>query len=450
MPTRRFALTAVLVSMVLPPASVVAQPDGDTPAWRNDEPGRVYSIDVSSLPAPSESHANFPSLAERQSDADLEVPPGFDVSVFTQALEAPRKMRVAPNGDIFVAETEPGRIKVLHATADGSGVESIDTYAESLDQPFGMQFYPAGDDPEWLYVAENNRVIRYSYDTGDTQASSEPEVVVPELAPTSGGHYTRDLAFSPDGQRMFVSVGSASNVAGDMSTKSPEEIEAWEAEHGLGAAWGNETNRAAVLVYEVGADDPGEIYATGLRNCVALTVQPATGDLWCTVNERDALGDHLVPDYSTRVQEGGFYGWPWYYMGDNEDPRHEGARPDLAGDTIDPDVPYRSHSAATGFAFYTATSGDSAFPSEYVGDAFAVFHGSWNREDRTGHKVVRVPIEDGEPTGEYIDFLVGFINEEGQAWARPSSVTQLPDGSLLVSEDGNNVVYRIAYEGNGR
>jgi glucose/arabinose dehydrogenase len=174
-------------------------------------------------------------------------------------------------------------------------------------------------------------------------------------------------------------------------------------------------------------------------------MQPGTGDLWCTVNERDALGDYLVPDYSTRVREGGFYGWPWYYMGDKEDPRHAGERADLKGRTITPDVPYEAHSAAVGFAFYTATSGRSAFPAEYVGDAFAVFHGSWNRADRTGHKVVRVPIENGKPTGEYVDFLVGFIAPDGKPWGRPSYVTPMNDGALLLSDDDGDVIYRISY-----
>jgi glucose/arabinose dehydrogenase len=244
---------------------------------------------------------------------------------------------------------------------------------------------------------------------------------------------------------MFVAVGSQSNVAEDMPAKTTAEIAAWEAEYGLGAAWGQETNRADVLVFEVGSDAPGKPYATGIRNCVGLTIQPATGDLWCTVNERDSLGNNLVPDYSTRVREGAFYGWPWYYMGDNEDPRHAGERPDLKGQITLPDVPFESHSAAVGLEFYQANDGPAAFPDEYVGDGFAVFHGSWNKAQRTGHKIVRVPIENGEPTGAYEDFLVGFVTEDGEAWARPASVTQAQDGSLLMSDDGANLIYRISY-----
>jgi glucose/arabinose dehydrogenase len=296
-----------------------------------------------------------------------------------------------------------------------------------------------------LYVAENNRVLRYRYRNGDLVANAVPEVVVAQLSATVNGHVTRDLAFSPDGKRMYVSVGSQSNVAEDMPKKTPGEIKLWEAEYGTGAAWGDETKRATVLVFETGSSKPAKVFANGVRNCVGLTVQPANGEVWCATNERDRLGDDLVPDYVTRVEEGGFYGWPWYYVGDNEDPRHKGARPDLADKVIVPDVLLTSHSAALNITFYTATSGASAFPKEYVGDAFAVLHGSWNREFRTGHKVVRVRMKNNVPTGEYQDFLTGFIVDDGNAWGRPVAAEVLKDGSMLVSEDGNNIIYRISY-----
>jgi glucose/arabinose dehydrogenase len=354
-------------------------------------------------------------------------------------------MRIAPNGDIFVTESQQGRITLLRPSPGGTRVETMHVFADGLDRPFGMQFYPAGDRPEWLYVAENNRVVRFRYDVGVMEAKGDPEVVVEQLSPTGGGHYTRDLVFSQDGRRMFVSVGSNSNVAENMPTKTPAEIRSWEAQHGVGAAWGDEENRAGVQVFTVGSNAPGKMFATGIRNCVGLTIQPDNGDLWCTTNERDQLGDDLVPDYSTHVQEGGFYGWPWYYMGNHEDPRHAGERPDLAGKTITPDVPYQAHSAATALAFYTVTEGRSAFPAEYVGDGFAVLHGSWNRAERTGHKIVRVLMENGKPTGAYQDFLTGFVTEEAGPWGRPSSVTVMPDGSLLLSDDGANLIYRISY-----
>jgi len=445
MPTKRLSLTLLTLVLALPAlvaGRASAQPAA-TPDWKNDAPGYKHRIDVAALPAPQQSNTSPPAIVPKPDDAKLQLPPGFKIDVFTRDVKGPRAMRVAPNGDIFVAEMKTGTIKILRQSADGASVASSVTYVEGLNQPFGIRFYPAGNSPQWLYIGENNRVVRFAYKVGDTKPSGAPEVVVPELA--TGGHATRDVVFSLDGKRMFVAVGSQSNVAEMMPKKTPDEIKAWEAEHGVGASWGAETNRATVLVYDVGSNKPGKQFATGIRNCVALAVHPTTGDLWCTTNERDLLGDNLVPDYSTRVKEGGYYGWPWYYMGDHEDPRHAGERPDLKGKTITPDVPYQAHSAAVGFTFYAATNGKSAFPAEYVGDAFAVFHGSWNRSTRTGHKIVRVPMKNGVPTGEYSDFLVGFVTADGKPWARPSYVTELPDGSLLLSDDDGNQIYRISY-----
>jgi glucose/arabinose dehydrogenase len=439
------AVVALAASVLLTGPAAAQDPAADS--WRDDAPGVVHRVTVANLPEPfaTPSGRNFPMVAERPADAKLELPPGFEINVFTTDVQGPRVMRIAPNGDIFVAESQQGRITLLRPSPGGTRVETMHVFADGLDRPFGMQFYPAGDRPEWLYVAENNRVVRFHYDVGVMEAKGDPEVVVEQLSPTGGGHYTRDLVFSQDGRRMFVSVGSNSNVAENMPTKTPAEIRSWEAEHGVGAAWGDEENRAGVQVFTVGSNAPGKMFATGIRNCVGLTIQPDNGDLWCTTNERDQLGDDLVPDYSTHVQQGGFYGWPWYYMGDHEDPRHAGERPDLAGKTITPDVPYQAHSAATALAFYTVTEGRSAFPAEYVGDGFAVLHGSWNRAERTGHKVVRVLMEDGKPTGAYQDFLTGFVTEEAGPWGRPSSVTVMPDGSLLLSDDGANLIYRISY-----
>lgn len=428
-----------------------AQPPAGDPEWKEDAPGKVHRIDLTSLPAPfaSPSAVNFPTVIPRPAGAELELPEGFKVDTFATDLTAPRGMIVAANGDVLIAETTSGRIKVMRPSDDNSRAEQITVFAQGMLQPLGMAFYPSAENPEWLYVAENNRVIRYAYSTGDTEAKGLPEVIVPQLTPTSAGHYTRDLAFSRDGSKLYVSVGSASNVAEGLlePPKTPAEIRAWEAERGVGAAWGGEEGRAAVWVFDVGNEQASaKIFANGLRNCVGLTVQPETGDVWCSVNERDALGDNLVPDYSTRVPEGAFFGWPWYYMGDNEDPRHAGARPDLVGKITQPDVPYTSHSAAVDLEFYPLQpQGESAFPAEYAGDGFAVLHGSWNRAHPTGGKVVRVPIENGVPTGEYIDFLTGFITDEGR-WGRPVAAAVMNDGSLLLSDDGANLVYRISYE----
>jgi glucose/arabinose dehydrogenase/cytochrome c2 len=426
-------------------ANVAPQGEAD---WKKDAPGRAHRIDLDALPPPFQtpSAANFPRLVDKPADARLQVPAGFHVNVYTSDVEAPRAMRLAPNGDIFLTETQTGRVKVLRPSPDGATAASVEVYAQGLVLPFGMAFYPSGRHPRWLYVAETNRVVRYAYAVGDRKARAVPEVVVPQLSPVAGGgHFTRDLVFSPDGKRMFVSVGSQSNVAEDMPKKTPEEVKAWESEHGLGATWDSEANRADVLVFEVGSSTPGKVFASGIRNCVGLTVQPKTGDLWCTTNERDLLGDDLVPDYSTRVKEGAFYGWPWYYMGNHEDPRLKGDRPDLAGKVTVPDVPYQSHSAALNLVFYGAVAGHSAFPAEYVGDGFAAMHGSWNRAFRTGHKIVRVRMNHGVPTGEYDDFLVGFITEDGNAWARPVGLVVAADGSLLLSDDGGNVIYRVSY-----
>jgi len=430
-----------------PPPSTNAGPPKGEADWKKDVPGRVHRVNVSTLPAPfdSPSASNFPKLVERPANAQLHVPQGFKVAVFASDLAGPRAMRLAPNGDIFLTETRSGVVKVLRPSADGTTAASVTTFAQGLDLPFGIVFYPA-QSPRWLYVAETNRVVRYPYAAGDRKATGLPEIVVSELSRVgTGGHFTRDIAFSADGKRMFVSVGSASNVAEEMPKKTPAEIKAWEAQYGLGATWGPEEKRADVLVYEVGSSEPARIFATGIRNCVGLTIQPATGDLWCTTNERDMLGDDLVPDYSTRVMAGHYYGWPWYYMGKYEDPRLKGDRPDLAGKATVPDVPYQAHSAALNLVFYTATSGKSAFPKEYVGDGFAVMHGSWNRAFRTGHKVVRVRMKNNLPTGEYDDFLVGFIADDGNAWARPVGAIVASDGSLLISEDGNNTIYRVSY-----
>jgi glucose/arabinose dehydrogenase/cytochrome c2 len=437
-----------------PTAPPPGTPGADKPIrgsddWKNDMPGRAHRIDLAKLPAPFDtpSTAKFPRLVPRPANATVKLPPGFTFSVFATDVPSARKMLLAPNGDIFLSETQANKIVLMRPSADGTHAQQIFTYAQGLNLPHGMAFYPTAEHPQWLYVAETNRVVRYAYQPGDTKASAVPQIVVPQLSPVAGGgHFSRDVAFSLDGRKMYVSVGSQSNVAEDMPKKSPAEIKAWEAAHGLGAAWGNDENRADVLVFDVGSTQPGKVFATGIRNCVTLRVQPGNGALWCTTNERDLLGDDLVPDYSTRVQPGHWYGWPWYYMGNHEDPRHAGERPDLAGKVTSPDVPYQAHSAALSMVFYTATSGESAFPAEYVGDAFAALHGSWNRAFRTGHKIVRLRMKNGVPTGEYDDFLVGFIVDDGNAWGRPVDLMVNKDGALLLSDDGANIVYRIAYK----
>jgi glucose/arabinose dehydrogenase/cytochrome c2 len=435
-------------NQVAPAESSIAVPASSTQSanWRLDAPGRLHRINANSLPPAfaTPSSRNNASVVPKPSNASLAVPPGFHVDTFISTLTGPRKMLVASNGDILVTEMRAGRVTVLHPSPDGSSVAGTDVYLQGLKQPFGLAFYPNAQNPQWLYVAETNRVTRYAYRVGDVKPRGAAQMVVPQL-PSGVGHSTRDIAFSPDGKRLFVSVGSGSNVAETMSKKSPAAVKTWEAARGLGAAWDVETDRAAVLEFDAAAPGTAVIYASGIRNCVSLTVQPANGALWCTTNERDALGDDLVPDYSTRVKRGSFYGWPWYYIGSNEDPRLKGERPDLAGKVSVPDVLYQSHSAALSMTFYAASSGKSAFPAGFVGDAIVGFHGSWNRSLRTGYKLVRVHMKNGEPTGDYEDFLTGFVVDDAHVWGRPVATAELSDGSLLMSEDGNNVIYRISY-----
>ncbi len=422
------------------------KPEGVAPAasvfgdWRADRPGLRHRITIEDLPPPytTQSASNAPRDVKRPAAAKLSVPDGFAVSQFAEGLDQPRTLRVAPNGDIFVAETAAGNVRILRPSTDGSSAAKIATYARDLSTPFGIAFYPAGPDPKWVYVAEENRVIRFAYSNGDLAPRSAPEIIVAKLASTTGGHVTRDVAFSRDGGRMFVSVGSQSNAAEDMPKKSPPDIQKWEAAHGLGSAWAFEESRANVLTFTPDGKDR-QVFATGIRNCVGLAVHPDTGDVYCSTNERDGLGDNLVPDYVTRVREREFFGWPWRYMGDHEDPRWKGARPDLAGKVANPDVLIQPHSAPLGMTFYTGT----AFPPDHRGSAFAALHGSWNRATRTGYKVVRIIMRDGQPTGDYEDFLTGFVVDNTKVWGRPVGVVTARDGSLLVSEDANGTVWRI-------
>jgi glucose/arabinose dehydrogenase len=427
------------------PANAVKQGDvvvfGD---WKSDAPGVHHRIKLDDLPAPGPGTAAPSNVVPPPAAGALpKVPAGFKVNIFTTGLESPRAMTVAPNGDVFISEQTAGRVRVLRAAAGADKPSDNSDFADGLDQPFGIAFYPAGPNPQWVYVAENNRVVRYPYQNGDLKARGASQVVLPKLTESTGGHWTRDLVFSPDGKRMFVSVGSDGNIAENMPKKSPAEIATWEAAHGLGASWDDDTNRADVLV----ADPDGKnlkSFANGIRNCSGLTLQSQTGEIWCSTNERDMLGDNLVPDYITHVQEGHFYGWPWYYIGDHVDARmSKSARPDLKGKVTVPDVLIQAHSAAVEIEFYDATGGDNLFPADYRGDAFVSLHGSWNRASRTGYKVVVAPMKDGKPTGEYVDFMTGFVLNDADVWGRPYGLAVLKDGALLVSDDANGIMYRV-------
>jgi glucose/arabinose dehydrogenase len=447
----------VLPAMILASHGSLAQSPAASPPiltgtaaygdWRSDAPGLRRRLSAAELPAPyaSRSAGNAPGVVAAPRDAALQVPPGFTVRQLASGLETPRIVRVAPNGDIFVAESGAGRIRVFR-TADGAAQpERGEIFAGNLEGPFGIAFYPPGGDPQFVYVANTASVVRFPYRNGDLKARGRPETIVARLP--DGGHWTRDIVFPTDGERMFVSVGSASDIAQGLPTKSANAIRSWESGHGLGAAWASEDNRADVLALDPDGRNL-RVFATGLRNCVGLAIQPQTGDLWCSTNERDGLGDDLPPDFVTRVRDGGFYGWPWFYIGDHEDPRHKGKRPDLAGKVVIPDVLLQPHSAPLAMIFYDPpATAASAFPASYHGDAFVAMHGSWNRSKRTGYKVVRIPLDHGAPNGVYEDFLTGFVIDDSNVWGRPVGVAVARDGALLVTEDGNGTLWRVAYGG---
>ena len=409
------------------PAKGVANapsPGGPFTDFRYETPGRTHKITVADLPEPyaTKSAENGADVVSRPQDAMPVAPPGFKVDLYASGLDSPRWMVTAPNGDIFLAESQGGRIRVFRGvTRDGKPEQSA-VFAEGLKRPYGIAFYPPGPDPQWVYVGNTNEIIRFPYHSGDLKASGASQHIAD--MPT-GGHWTRSIAFSQDGKKMFVAVGSGSNVD-DPDTHPGEK------------------DRADILVCDP-ANCGLKVYASGIRNAGGgIAVNPQTGELWCSVNERDALGDNLVPDYITHVQEGGFYGWPWWYIGPHQDPRHAGKHPELKDKAIVPDVLLQPHNASLEITFYEG----SVFPAEYKGDIFAAEHGSWNKAVRTGYEVIRVPLHgDGHATGEYQDFLTGFVLPDGHVWGRPVGVTVAPDGSLLVSDDGSNSVWRVSYTG---
>ncbi|SHG01397.1 PQQ-dependent sugar dehydrogenase [Bradyrhizobium erythrophlei] len=442
-PVVSLSLTAIILVVGAGPAPgqsgplVGAAAFGD---WRSDAPGLRRTIRPDDLPKPgaTPSVAAFPHVVPRPSTAIPHAPPGFKVELFAGGLSGPREMRVAPNGDIFIAETHAGRIRVLRA-ADGDSKPSVnEIFASGLNQPFGIAFFPSGEKPQWIYVANIDSVVRFPYAGSETKASGKPDIIVAGL-PSGGAHTTRNLVFTTDNKRMLVSVGSRSNDAEGLASLIGE-LQSWTGKYPLGASLGTEMDRAAVLAFDPDGKRLG-VFATGIRNCVGLAIHPVSGDVYCSTNERDGLGDNLVPDYITRVREGAFYGWPWFYIGDHEDPRHVGQRADLKGKITTPDVLIQAHSASLGLTFYDG----KMFPPEFSGNGFAAEHGSWNRSKRTGYKVIRIPLKDGSPTGEYEDFLTGFVINDSDVWGRPVGVTVAHDGALLVSEDANGTIWRITH-----
>jgi glucose/arabinose dehydrogenase len=396
--------------------------------WKSDAPGVRRKITAEDLPPPSSNilSINRARIVNRPAGTLLRVPPGFKIELYAEGLRDPRFLVTAPNGDIFVVESRANQIKVLRDTNGDGKPDATETFAErDLNKPFGIAFYPPGDDPQFLYVANTDGVIRFPYRNGDLKARGPAEQLAARLSGgaarlRSGGHWTRDIVFSPDGKKMYVSIGSRSNVSDNAA----------------------EADRARIFEFNPDGTNR-KVYAWGIRNAVGIAFRPGSNELWMSTNERDEIGEDLPPDYISSVRPDGFYGWPWFYIGNHQDPRHKGKHPELADKVIIPDVLVEAHSASLNLCFY---NGDQ-FPSEYKGDIFAAFHGSWNRMKRTGCKVVRVPFDHstGKSLGEYQDFVTGFVSPDGKVWGRPVGITVAKDGSLLISEDGNGTIWRVSY-----
>jgi len=414
------------------PAEAPATSAIDAPApkppftdFRFEKPGTMRKVTAADLPAPyaTQSAGNGPRIVPRPQASWPQVPEGFNVSLYTTGLENPRLIRTAPNGDMFVAESEPGRILIFRGITPDGKPQVTSIFAGGLDHPFGIAFYPLGPNPKWVYIGDTNAVLRFPYENGDLTARGPAEHLT-DLPSNGKGHWTRDVQFSPDGQTLFASVGSGSNVD-DPDTTPAEHL------------------RADIFAFH--PDGTGmSVYAYGIRNPVGLAINPLTGQLWCSVNERDALGDNLVPDYITHVQPGGFYGWPWWYTGAHQDPRHAGKHPELRDKVIVADVLLQPHNASLQMMFYEGKQ----FPEEYRDDIFAAEHGSWNRAIRTGYELIRVPMHHtGQASGEYEEFMTGFVLPDGNVWGRPVGVTAAPDGSLMVTDDASGSIWHITYTG---
>jgi glucose/arabinose dehydrogenase len=371
-----------------------------------------YEVRADQLPKPyaTTSSGNPPRVIARPANATLTVPPGFRVEPWATEFTDPRNMILAPNGDVFLADTANDKVWVLRDTNGDTRPDQRFSWADDLNGPFGLAF--RGNQ---LYVGNGDAVVRYDYKAGQTRANGRG-VRVTSL-PT-GGHSTRNILFNRDGSKFYVAIGSDSNVSDETS----------------------EPLRAAITEYN--ADGSGRrTFASGLRNPIGLAWNPADQSLWTVVNERDGLGDDLVPDFATEVKRDAFYGWPFSYIGKNVEPRRKGEHPELVAKAIVPSVLLQAHSAPITIAFYDATS----FPQQYRGGAFVALHGSWNRAQRTGYKVVHIPFRNGKPSGGYDDFVTGWAPDpkERTVWGRPAGLLVLRDGSLLVSDDGAGVIWRI-------
>lgn len=398
-------LALVFLALALP--AVAAEP----------APGTRFSVSPADLPpvGATPSVANPPAVRPRPPGAALAVPKGFTATLFAEGLRHARELAAAPGGDIFLAEPNAGRVTVLR-DADGDGrAEVVETFAEGFSRPHGMAFHGGH-----FYVADLNAVWRVAYRPGESRAAGPFQQMTPPGAlGGTGGHWTRNLAIPPAGGRLYVSIGSRGNLG--------EEA----------------LPRASIQEFPI-SGGAGRSFATGLRNPVGIAFRPGTDELWAVVNERDGQGDGLVPDYLTDVREGGFYGWPYAYIGPNPQPDYADKRPDLVAKTLVPDLLFQSHSAPLGLAFYSGTQ----FPPEYRDDAFVGLHGSWNAGQPVGYFVARVPFADGKPDGSYEVFASGFRiggGDRAEVWGRPVGVTVGADGSLFIADDVGNTVWRVKW-----
>jgi glucose/arabinose dehydrogenase len=372
----------------------------------------VFFAQQKVLPAPFATPTvnNGPHVIRQPEGAKLSVPPGFQVEIYQEGFKVPRFMLLGPNNEILLSDAARGTDGTVYVL-QGKERKAI---IQGLDRPYGLALQDG-----YLYVGEPESIKRYKYDAKAMTAGPGQEII--SLKGFGGGHWTRSLVFSRDGKRLCVGTGSGSNV-------SP----------------GEDPRRAAINCYN--PDGSGhEILAAGTRNPIGLHYYPGTDTLWAAIQERDELGDDLVPDYFTHIQKGGFYGWPFAYAGPHEDPRNKGMRPDLVAKTIQGDILLGSHVAVLDFIFYTG----SQFPAEYRGGAFLAFHGSWNRSLRVGQSIAFIPFKDGKPSGPMREILTGWMlgPEQREVWGRPVAILQLPDGSLLISEDGNNRIWHLSYHG---
>ncbi|MES2464237.1 MAG: sorbosone dehydrogenase family protein [Armatimonadota bacterium] len=355
-----------------------------------------------------------PQYLRGRGDAPLKVPTGFVAEPFARGFQSPRWMAVAPNGDVFVTESYQGRIRVLRDANRDGRAESRFLFAAGLRLPHGLAFHKG-----WLYVGNTDSVVRFPYRTGQTKATGSPQMIISGI-PAMGRkqHWTRNIVFDPDGEHFYLTVGSASNKA----VESPP--------------------RATITRYR--ADGSGrQTFATGLRNPVGIGFRPGTNEMWTTCVERDFMGDDLVPDFLTKVRQGDFFGWPWYYIGRHLDPRAPQGAP--KGKVAVPDVLFTAHSVPLGMLFYTGSN----FPASYQGDAFVAMRGSTNRRISSGFRVVRVPFEKGRPVGGYEDFVTGWLSDPRKhlVYGRPVGLAQWTDGSLLVSDEAGHMIWRVRYRG---